>query len=463
MTERDQFTYKELRTRAERCAEQLQRLPTWRPGHRVGVRLENSADYIAAFYGTLLAKGVVVPLPVVQTETWVDHVLESTEACGVWEKDAFCLRRWGHAPPVDVDAQLAAIFFTSGTSGDPKGVMLSHANLLANARSIRRALPIRTTDRALALLPFCHAFGNSVMQTHLLNGAALIVAGSSAFPESLMNAMQRFEVTAFYGVPDLFRVAFHGDERIRAALPELRYAAIAGGALPPGLAGELTARLEPAEFYVMYGQTEATARLSILSPSEATGRCGSIGRGISDVTLQVVNESGQLAGPHRLGEIRAKGPNVMMGYWNDPAATSQVIREGWLHTGDLAVCDDEGFIYPHGRMSQLIKIAGHRLHPREVESVIAAEFPMFDPIVVSFETIAGGSRLALFLVPLRAHAPRNPKRVHECCAQHLARFQRPDYIAYLEHPPLTPSLKADRLALSRMAAEATQRSPSPVS
>ena len=170
--------------------------------------------------------------------------------------------------------------------------MLSHRNFLANAESIQASLPLLQTDRTLAILPFCHAYGNSVLQSHLLAGATLVIDGSPAFPETVIDAMVRHRVTSFSGVPQLHQMLFRSPRMNTEVLPHLRYATVAGGALRPDLLQEFSARMAPAELFVMYGQTEATARLSCLPAHQLSTHCGSIGRGIPGVRLQVVTEDG---------------------------------------------------------------------------------------------------------------------------------------------------------------------------
>jgi long-chain acyl-CoA synthetase len=466
------LTYRELQAMAVDYAVTLAESFDWSPGSCVALQLENTPEYIAAFYGILIAGGVVVPLPPGQTEAWVDHVLQTTHSCWIVDRNGLrsCLQRLSsrrrpscHDPASRSPQGLAAIFFTSGSSGAPKGVMLSHANLLANAVSIQQSLPIEPTDRTLALLPFCHAFGNSVLHSHLLCGAALIVAGSTTFPETVLEAMRTHAVTSFSGVPQLHQLIFRGSTISSATLPALRYVTVAGGALRPDQITEFASRIAPAKFFVMYGQTEATARLSCLPPEELHSRCGSIGKGIPGVTLQVVDETGCKVTPGSQGEIRAQGRNLMLGYWNDSKSTREILRDGWLYTGDLATVDEDGFIYPQGRKSQLLKIAGYRLHPAEIEAAITKAINTVEAIVVPYETVDGLQKLALFAIPLRTDSVPDLKALRSCCMQNLARFQRPDYISILEHAPLTPSLKVDRQELSRWAAKAVQkRSRSPV-
>ncbi len=468
ITDQRLMTYREVAELALGYSAKLQQYAAWRPGKRVALQLGNSADYIAAFYGILIAGGVVVPLPLEQSTSWIDQVVGITEAqwridsTGVmWSGSNRRQKRSEGAEDRCLDLNLAAILFTSGSTGSPKGVMLSHDNFLANSASICDSLPIEQSDRALALLPFCHAFGNSVLQSHLLSGAALVVAGTTAFPESVVDAMKRHAVTSYSGVPHLHHLLLRGSRLSRESVPTLRYATVAGGALRRDLLLELADQLRPAQFYVMYGQTEATARLSCLPADEIGSRSGSIGRGIPGVTLEVVDEQNRPVPPGIPGEIRARGENVMLGYWQDVDATKQILQDNWLRTGDLATIDKDGYIYPHGRKSQLLKIRGYRLHPAEVERTIAQQLPDTDPVIVPYETPDGSDRLALFIIPLQSRQTLELAAVRVCCAQSLPRHQRPDYVTILDAPPLTPSLKIDRQLLSRWAAEAVLRYADP--
>lgn len=457
ITDTATHTYGEVAQRVRDFSAHLERQPGWRSGERVALRVGNGIDYITAFYGVLLAKGVVVPLPMEQRKEWIDAVFERT-SCG-WIVEQSSPNRAVSTSVRSISltdrklSDLAAIFFTSGSTGDPKGVMLSHGNLIANAVSITKSLPMQATDRTLAVLPFCHAYGNSVLQSQLLAGATLVISGSTTFPESLVEAMRKHGVTSFAGVPDLHRLLLRGSGLTADSVPTLRYATVAGGTLSTELTRQMAERIQPAKFFVMYGQTEATARLSCLSASELDVRPGSIGRGIPDVTLEVVDRHGNKVAPGVIGELRAAGPNIMRGYWNDAESTRQCLRNGWLHTGDLATVDDDGFIYLRGRNSQLLKIGGYRVHPAEIENLISGKFPICDPVVVPYESSDGTLRLAMFLTPASKSPMPSISEVRQCCQQFLPRHQRPDIIEVLETPPLTASLKVDRLALSECATD----------
>jgi acyl-CoA synthetase (AMP-forming)/AMP-acid ligase II len=468
--DRGDISYLELLQAAYVVRDQLFAQAGITVGDRVLVLLPNGAEYAAAFYGTLLAGGIAVPLPPDAEETRLRHIISSTTPLVVLTSQNVLRRRrlrldddpailelndigkpTGRSDPLPEASQPAAIFFTSGSSGEPKGVTLSHANLLANAASIIEYLGITSEDRALGLLPFYHAFGNSVLQTHVLMGASLVLAGSTLFPETILDAVRSHAVTSVSGVPSLFQTIMSRTSLGEIELPSLKYLAVAGGRLDPDHAQRLAFRVAPAKLVIMYGQTEATARLSYLPAEELESRYGSIGRGIPGVELEVVDERGERIAAGETGEIRARGPNVMLGYWNDPAATAEVLRDEWLYTGDLATIDDEGFIYPQGRKSGLVKVAGYRVHPAEIEDFIRREADVLEAVVVHYESEMLGTRFALFAQPWASDEPVTAEALRSLCASGLPRHKVPEHIEVLDRLPLNDAHKVDRRSLRRRA------------
>jgi acyl-CoA synthetase (AMP-forming)/AMP-acid ligase II len=285
----------------------------------------------------------------------------------------------------------------------------------------------------------------------MLSGASIVLAGSSMFPETILDAVETYNVTSLSGVPDLFQTLLSRTSLAQRELPSLKYLAVAGGRLDPDQAQSLAFRVAPAKLIIMYGQTEATARLSYLPAEEFELRYGSIGRGIPGVELQVVDEQGKPVAHGVTGEIRARGPNVMLGYWNDREATNQTIRDGWLYTGDLATVDDDGFIYPQGRKSGLVKIAGFRVHPGEIEDFVRREADVLEAVVVPFEVESFGTRLALFARPWEGNDFVTADSLRSLCANRLPRHRVPAHIEVLQTLPLNDSFKVDRRALRRRA------------
>jgi acyl-CoA synthetase (AMP-forming)/AMP-acid ligase II len=471
------WTYAALHSAARTVAGRLETKGGFRPGDRVVVLMPNSAEYVGAFYGVLLAGGVAVPVPPRTEAGALRAILETTEAVAVISDphvvksraDLESLRRetvaLSDGTPADPASrarlgkftgnELAAIFFTGGSTGSPKGVMLSHRNQISNARSIQQYLEITSSDRPLCILPFHHAFGNSVWQSHLLAGAHLILDGQTSFPETLIEALARHECTSLSGVPDLFRLLLERSSLGQTRLPALRYMAVAGGALPHELVLETAHRIAPAEFFVMYGQTEATARLAFLPP-ELLGRlpAASIGRAIPGVKLEIVDVQDVPVAPGVTGELRAAGDNVMLGYWRDPAATAEQIRSGWLYTGDLATRDDAGWISLQGRSSSIVKIAGFRVQPADLEDFAVRRLKAIQAVAVPCEMANVGTRLALYV---RCDASAQILTLSEMiarCRAELPRHIVPELIEIVEEFPLNSALKIDRPLLKRWAEEA---------
>lgn len=471
------WTYAALLSAARAVARSLAMLRSFRPGDRVVVLLPNSAEYSAGFYGVLLAGGVVVPVAPKTEAGALRAIIESTEAAAVIAdpqvlksrvdlqslvRETVELARGSSAAAVTAGTsdgitgdELAAIFFTGGSTGSPKGVMLSHRNLISNARSIRQYLQITSSDRPLCILPFHHAFGNSVWQSHLLSGAHVILDGQTSFPETLIDALVCHECTSLSGVPDLFRLLLERSSLGQTRLPRMRYMAVAGGALPHGLALETARRIAPAEFFVMYGQTEATARLAFLPP-ELLGRLpgGTIGRAVPGVTLEIVDEGDQPVEPGDVGELRAAGDNVMLGYWRDPAATAERIRSGWLYTGDLATRDAAGWISLQGRSSSIVKIAGFRVQPADLEDFAVRRLAARQAVAVPCELPDVGTRLALYLRLDAAAGNLGPHEMIARCRAELPRHLVPEVIQVVDEFPLNPALKIDRPQLTHRAEEA---------
>jgi acyl-CoA synthetase (AMP-forming)/AMP-acid ligase II len=457
-----------------RAADQVRRYLASRPKHvagaRVALQLANSPEYVAAFYGALLADCVVVPLPVSLEVRRRTQILELSQPDVLISSPADFNAPQHHSapstlrlteesdpqdplpPPRRQNQDLAMLLFTSGSMGTPKGVMLSHRNLLANADSILRELPIRPDDRALVVLPFCHAYGNSILQTHILSGATLLLDRGLAFPSSIVESLRDMEATSFSAVPEVYSMLLKYGRLGERPLPALRYMTVAGGELRHDLAEEIARRISPASFYVMYGQSEATARLSSLPPQQLHARRGSIGMAISGVELAVMDESNLELAANAVGMLCARGNNVMLGYWRDPAATADAISaDGWLRTGDLAHRDEDGFFFLHGRASLLVKVQGHRVHPAEIEGLVEADFPQ--TAAVAIPTARGDeTRFVLFLAS-RDDRPIDVAKIRATCQKELPPYKQPVHYEVIERFPLTSGYKIDRAALALLVPE----------
>lgn len=462
--------YADLAHRSLCVAHQLLANERYQPGDRVAVMLDNGPEFIAAYYGILAAGGVVVPLPSNVESSRLDRIARLCDMRIVLSTQRTLEQRSegvsascvpldsGPSDPLDMptvtplfvgDQSLAMIMFTSGSSGDPKGVMLSDRNLLTNTQSILGYLPITQADRALALLPFYHAFGHSILHTHLLTGAALIIDGKMAFPTTVVDALEQHEATSFSAVPEGFYSLLAMSDLGDRELPNLNYMSVAGGALKPDAVVEVARRIAPAQFYVMYGQTEASARLAYLPPHLTRAHPDSIGQAIPGVELQVFDGRGRGAKENETGELCARGNNVMLGYWNDPESSRRVLRHGWLRTGDLASRDERGLFHVKARNSDLVKVQGFRVHPREIEETVSQYFSEMRVIVVPYQQ-HGTTRLALYGITGQ-RVPHLVEELRKVCHQALPRHKVPSFVEILSRAPVNASMKLDRTALKRHA------------
>jgi long-chain acyl-CoA synthetase len=444
-------------------------------GDRVAVLLENSPAYVAAYYGALAAGGVAVGLnsgaraPELVTSLahceakWLfadpDHpalerlatALPDLEVVTTSPRQA-TQREWPVAgtpvyEPVGVNSDdMAAIIYTSGTTGRPKGVALTHGNLSANTSSIIKYLGLGPADRVLNLLPFFCAYGSSVLHSHLAVGACLVLENSLAFPTRVLERMSAERVTGFPGVPSSFARLMPAMDARTYDLSSLRYVTQAGSAMPADQISRFRHALPHVDFFVMYGQTEATARLTYLPPSRLNEKRGSVGIPIPGVELSIRDAGGRALPSGKTGEVCARGANVMVGYYKDAAATALALRKGWLHTGDLGRLDDEGFLYLYSRRSDMIKSGSYRISPRDIEEVISGLPEVAEAVVVGVADDLLGEAIKA-VIRLRPGAALRPADVQRYCLQRLPRYKVPQTVEFATSLPHTATGKIMRYAL----------------
>ncbi|MDL1957966.1 MAG: acyl--CoA ligase [Deltaproteobacteria bacterium] len=482
---RHSLTYKELQSLADGLTAFLIGAG-FAHGDRVGLLVDSSVQYVVAYLGILQAGCIAIPLNTDNSRRNLDFVLQQ---CGVkcligqsrylsryqlWSMDISIICsdwsdalkkgdkgpgrgviRWEQAiekiPDVDAfpdlsNADLACILFTSGTTGEPKGVMLSHGNLVANTRSIVSYLHLKETDSILAVLPFFYSYGSSLLHTHLAVGGTVHIEGQFVYPNKALERMANERITGFAGVPSTFALLLHRSNFNNMRWPYLRYVTQAGGAMAPSLAKRLGDVLLDADIYIMYGQTEATARLSYLPPDRFVDKLDSIGKAIPGVELRVVDEKGHQVSPGQIGEIIARGENIMQGYWGQPEETAKVLRNGWLYTGDLARVDEEGLIYIESRKSDIIKSGAHRISPKEIEEVMAAWPGVHEVAVTGCPDPILGEAIWAFVVP-EGNQILEHKAIIRHCHNNLASFKVPHELVELTELPKTTSGKIKKTFL----------------
>lgn len=467
------ITYADLWRRVHGLAGWLRR-EGLQEGDRAALVLANSIEYVVAYYAILSAGGIAVALNSAAKSrdfgSWLAH-------CGAtWlfaepgnaEVNAAC--QGLATPPRRVDVDLggkwlggipeaadappqgfpgdrpAAIIYTSGTTGTPKGVLLSHGNLASNAAAIVQYLELGEHDRIVNVLPFYYSYGNSVLHSHLAVGATIVLAENMVFPHLIVEMLARSRATRFAGVPSTFLLMLSRGRLAEYDLSALRQVMQAGGAMPPAIVDRLREALPQVQIVIMYGQTEATARICWLPPARLAEKPGSVGIAIPGVRLRVVREDGAEVGPDESGEVCVQGPNVMLGYWDNPAATAAAIRDGWLHTGDIGRLDRDGYLYLDGRRSDMIKTGAHRVYPEDVEAVISELPGVLEVAVVGMNDEVLGEAVRAVIVAAEG-AEIEPQQVRAYCRARLANYKIPKVIEFRQSLPRTASGKIQRQVL----------------
>lgn len=505
------LSYAELWARIDRIGQALaQRI---QPGDRVALVMDNGTDCVSAPYGIWWAGGVVVALnnalklhdlaalvaqcgaALVLTDHSVAGLPEAlaanaanaaraTEAAGTAETAEattatpalamtvaeLTAEAMASAAITAADAvsprqrrpgDTAALIFTSGTTGQPKGVMLSHANLAANVAAVQHTLPMRPDDITLCVLPFHYAYGGSVLHTHLTLGATLVLENSLMYPQRIVTRMAECEVTAFYGVPSSFYLLMARGHLSATPLPRLRYLAQAGAAMAPARIEELRQLLPQAPLWLMYGQTEACSRLTTLSPTDHADRPGSAGRALPGVTLAILDANGGPLPAGERGEVCARGPNVMQGYWASPTDTAAVLQDGWLRTGDIGHLDGDGFLYLHGRSRDILKIGAHRVAPQEIEHAVQGVAGVQECAVLAMPDALLGEVPRACVIPAPGHAPSDALKrdILRACREQLALYKCPKQVDFFDAFPRTASGKVQKHLIAEGTRQASHHIP----
>lgn len=327
---------------------------------------------------------------------------------------------------------LAEIIFTSGSTGIPKGVMISHHNIISNTQSIIEYLDLTSKDVIGIVLPFFYCYGLSLLHTHLKVGGSIVLNNSFIFLGSVINDLKKYKCTGFAGVPSHYQILLKKSQNFKNTdFPDLRYVTQAGGKLHNVFIEEFVQAFPKIDFFVMYGQTEATARLSFLPPNMVSSKKGSIGKGIPGVSLKIVDKQGKEVGIGEEGELMAKGDNIMLGYYKEPEETKKTIKDGWLYTGDIAIKDEDGYLYLMARKKEIIKVGGKRVSPKEIEEVILSIPEVVDCTITGIEDELLGEAIKAIIV---LNSPKDQQimkeKILKRCSQKLSLYKIPQLIEF---------------------------------
>ena len=456
-------------------------------GERVGIFSDNSAFWVSSYLGTLKTGAVALPFYPTLDRMQFEALLALTGPKVFCIQEKYLAKYGDSLPPgsivvlpseesaqrvpagckavspryhgpvetVEIDDRkaLAVLMFTSGSTGTPRGVMVSHRNIAANTESIVASLGLSRSERIMCVLPFYYCFGTSLLHTHLRVGGTVVINNRFTYPQLVLDQMLETGCTGVAGVPSTYQILLRNSAFPRTRFPKLRKIQQAGGKLPNVFISELRTAHPDAEYFLMYGQTEATARLSCLPPPLLDTKLGSIGKGIPGVSLQVLNADGSPVHPGETGEVVARGENITLGYWKDEEATAQSFRDGALWTGDLATLDDEGFIFVVDRAKDFIKPTGHRVACKHIEDHLVAIPDIVEAAVIGIPDDIFGEAVKAF-VSLRRGASIGEADVVGHCRKVMPPYLVPREVVVMKSLPKNSSGKVDKMSLKKHAGAA---------
>lgn len=475
-----QYSYSDFESAVAALAAELERMGVKR-GDRVGVFVPKSFAECVAIFAPSLLGAVVIPINASLKPHQVAHILsDSTAAALITLPDlagslqdalaaAHCTPHIINADKVlaetnsaDISTKsfseraigedLAAILYTSGSTGQPKGVMLSHRNMLAGTRIVRTYLKITLDDRLLSLLPFSFDYGLNQLLTTVEQKATLVLSGFT-LGDQIVKALVKHQITGLAGVPTIWAILAKATPSLaKAELPQLRFITNSGGAVPTPTVERLRQLLPSTDIYLMYGLTEAF-RSTYLPPADVDKRPTSIGKAIPETEVFVVTKEGRLAQPNEPGILVHRGPTVSMGYWNRPDETARVLKANPLidehkgcdtvcFSGDLVTQDEDGYLYFVARDDAMIKSAGFRISPSEVEEVLMGKGMFSQVAVIGIPDEWVGQKVVAVAVAIVDQSP-DTKAVLKSLSETLPVHMVPSRIDLVDMLPQTANGKVD--------------------
>jgi acyl-CoA synthetase (AMP-forming)/AMP-acid ligase II len=430
-------------------------------GDRVLIGCALSPSSALAYLGAIYAGMVAVPVHDRELIASAPMLVKATGAKAVWSEAGFgreginkpsVLYLEGDLardlsevipPAVRAASDLAALMATSGSTGVPRFVMVTHGNLIANTKAIIRSQALAANERAMLVLPLSYCFGASLVHTHLYQGGGVVFDRRFMFPDKVLQAIAQYDCTTFAGVPTVYNVLLRRSNIRKIPMPGLRRFLQAGGGLVRERVGEMRELFPLVKFYVMYGATEATARISCMDPDRWQEKPGSVGQPLDNLTIAIVDEQENAVPAGQVGQLLVKGPSICSGYFNDIEETRRVFCNGWLRTGDLARRDEDGFLWIEGRGGAFLKIRGARVSLAEVESRVTAIPGVYECGACTVDHPEAGEALVLLIVP-----DQGAKLVDEEIRHSLPAHWTLDSIRLVSELPKTSAGKIARPALS---------------
>ncbi|WP_328842779.1 long-chain-fatty-acid--CoA ligase [Streptomyces sp. NBC_00258] len=450
------WTYAEVDVMSARVAAGLTADGLW-PGDRVGLMLPNGPAFVVLYYGILRAGGTVVPINPLFKAREVEHYLSDSGTRRLFAAEQSMREaepaaratdtHLARIDPSDITAgagaheplatvadrdgeATAAIFYTSGTTGHPKGAELTHHNLARNADAVTRLFELTEQDVVLGCLPLFHIFGQGcAMNTALQQGACLVLLPRFD-PAAVLHAIEQHRVTVFEGVPTMYAALLQ--QQSDADTSSLRLCVSGGASLPVPVLHAFEQRFGCAVLEG-FGMSECSPVVSF-NHLHRPRKPGSVGTPIKGVEVRVLAPDGTEVQGGAVGELAVRGHNVMTGYWQRPEATAEAIPDGWLRTGDLVRQDEDGYLFVVDRKKDMIIRGGYNIYPREIEDVLYEHPDILEVAVIGIPHDTLGEDVAAAIV-LRPGVEQRPDELRQFVKDRVAPYKYPRQIVFLDGLP----------------------------
>jgi len=472
----EETNYRELGLRSDALAWALRDLGL-RPGDRVAVMAPNCLEWSNCYFGIGKAGLVLVPINVLFKEDEAHYILENSGARAIVVYEAFeplveaiqsrlpdlehvivlgeaksakahnyaeLLKRGFGVVTADPgavafkaqvkDEDLLSILYTSGTTGRPKGAMLTHRNVTWDAEACSKALPVTHEDVWLCALPMFHTYAETTMIMLPAFVGSKVVIAERFIPDTIMRLIEEHKVTTFPGVPAMYATFLQVPREGRASLDSLKFA-VSGGAPMP--VETLHAFEKEFDLVVLEGDgpTECSPVTSV-NPWDRERKPGSVGLPLPGVEIKIFDDKDNEVPTNEVGEIVVRGQNVMKGYWKMPEATAEALKGGWMHTGDLGKIDEDGYVYILDRKKDMVLVGGLNVYPREVEEVLYAHPAVLQAAVIGVADRLRGEAVKAFIVP-RPGMQVSERDIRAWCRQRLAVFKVPRLVEFRSELPMS--------------------------
>lgn len=483
------YRYCDVENQSNQIARGLKKLGLQR-GERVVIYLENSAEVVLGIYGILKADGIFVVLNTKTKFNKLTYIINNCEAKFILtsqkefpaEEDLKLLKKEcpslqsviliessnsNHptfqdfyslsAEPLNysnISIDLAGLIYTSGSTGFPKGVTMTHLNIMTAVHSIISYLKNTPDDIIIDALPLSFDYGMYQIFMCMTFGGTLIIEKDMVYIYHILKIIEQEKVTGFPCVPTIFSLLLKMKNFEKFDLSHLRYITNTGAAFPVPQIRRLRQLLPHVQIYSMYGLTECK-RVAYLDPAQIDQRPQSVGKAMPNLEVFIVDENGNRLGPNQVGELVVRGASVMQGYWNSPEETAQKIKPGryplerFLYTGDLFRMDEEGFLYFLGRKDDLLKIKGERVSPKEIENVLYQMENIHEAAVIGVPDEVWGNYIKAFIVPVNHESIPDKKEIIKFCQERLESWAVPKEIVFIDSLPKTANGKIDKAKLAQ--------------